>query len=297
LPWNRRREPRAAASTSKLDRPAACLNGSPILRQPFASAELSRARSRGLRRDPRIARDCAGDAWWLFGRCNHWIAAALFASVSDRITFNGRRLSAQEMLPEALPAVERHKVILRRGVFGLVFVVDRLEDGHVAGRVVSGSVFVRVGDIPYSFPDLKLPPTARDGLIIGPARPGRKPDDTNDLPARFSLGDRTHPNHLFARNCRGRGGLVRWGRNLVPFVSAGPRQYTRFRFFQTNTVIPEVLPIAKIKARAPYSKYNGAVHEDCTNLSENCTRREPAIFAVSCNLRSENLRDVSGPRT
>jgi hypothetical protein len=147
-----------------------------------------------LRRDPRIARDCARDAWWLSGRCNHWIPDVLFASVSDRITFNGRHLSAQEMLPEALPAVERHEVILRRGVSGLVFAVDRLEDGHVAGRVVSGSVFVRVGDIPYSFPDLKLPPTARDGLIIGPARPGRKPDDSNDLPARFCLGDRERGN-------------------------------------------------------------------------------------------------------
>jgi hypothetical protein len=30
LPWNQRREQRAAESTSKLDRPAACLNGSPI---------------------------------------------------------------------------------------------------------------------------------------------------------------------------------------------------------------------------------------------------------------------------
>jgi hypothetical protein len=69
------------------------------------------------------------------------------------------------MLPEALPAVEQHEVILRRGLSGLVLAVDRLEDGHVAGRVVSGSVFVRVGDIPYSFPDLKLPPIARDGLI------------------------------------------------------------------------------------------------------------------------------------
>jgi hypothetical protein len=128
-----------------------------------------------LRRDPRIARDCARDAWWLSGRCNHWIPDVLFATVSDRITLTGRHLSAQEMLPEALPAVERHKVILRRGVSGLVVAVDRLEDGHVAGRVVSGSVFVRVGDIPYSFPDLKLPPTAREGLIIGPARPGQKP--------------------------------------------------------------------------------------------------------------------------
>ena len=41
------------------------------------------------------------------------------------------------MLPEALPAVERHEVILRRGVSGFLLAVDRLEDFGSVGKLMA----------------------------------------------------------------------------------------------------------------------------------------------------------------